>query len=393
MVEFGYEDLLKATQNFSPLSLIGKGSHGSVYAAKLILTSNKFLVAVKKPLQILHGYDHDHDHDHHDHNHDHDQVRYDSSKLDNEIRVLSSLPENPHIIKFLGTSYDSARNHQILVMEYMPNGSLHDLLHVAETPPSWSKRVEIVIQIAKAVQFLHELAQPYSVIIHRDIKSENVLFDSDWVAKLADFGLAVLVDDVDYSSRHHQSGRVPAGTIGYLDPCYTTPSKLSKKNDVFSFGVLVLEIISGRKVMDVSRAKTNIVEWAVPLIKERRLDEIYDTRVPLPDDDVAGRVVRKLVYVAASCVSLEEDCRPSMSDVVEGVENCLLERIRFPMWMSLWRGVMLVRIRRRNKLAKRWRQIKCDHDQTADVDRINVDISSGSRVMLRELLLADVVSK
>ncbi|PON83916.1 GPCR kinase [Trema orientale] len=416
VAEFEYEELLKATDNFSPSRLIGKGSHGSVYAAKLIIRNNESLVvAVKKPLQ-LHGHDHhNHSHNHNHENHDHDDrhARTGNSNLENEIRVLSSLPENPHIIKLLGTSHDSARNCRLLVMELMPNGSLHDLLHVAETPPSWSKRVETVFQIAKAVRSLHGAAaavvpphhhQPYSVIVHRDIKSENVLFDSDWVAKLADFGLAVALDDVDSARDGPGPGQVPAaaGTIGYLDPCYTAPSKLSTKNDVFSFGVLVMEIVSGRRVMDVSRSRTSLAEWAAPLIRERRLDEIYDARVPSPDDDVAvGSTVRELLYVAASCVSLEEDCRPSMSDVVGGMLGRLERVDRFPIWMtSFLRGVMLVRIKRRKKLAKRWRQIKCDEAPIIIEGRQGVnqygddhDVSKRNRIMLRELLLADVTTK
>ncbi|PON48794.1 Serine/threonine protein kinase [Parasponia andersonii] len=392
VAEFDYEELLKATGNFSPSRLIGKGSHGSVYAAKFIIRNNESLiVAVKKPQQILHGHDH--------------HARTDDSNLENEIRVLSALPENPHIIKLLGTSHDSARNCRLLVMEFMPNGSLHDLLHVAETPPSWSKRVETVLQIAKAVRSLHGGVvavpphhQPYSVIVHRDIKSENVLFDSDWVAKLADFGLAVALDDVDSASDGPGPGQVPAaaGTIGYLDPCYTAPSKLSTKNDVFSFGVLVLEIVSGRKVMDVSRSWTSLAEWAAPLIRERRLDEIYDTRVPSPDGDVAvGSTVRELLYVAASCVSLEEDCRPSMSDVVGGMLGRLVRVDRFPIWMtSFLRGVMLVRIKRRKKLAKRWRQIKCDEAPIIECRQgvtqygDDHDVPKRNRFTLRELLLA-----
>ncbi|EXB29022.1 Serine/threonine-protein kinase-like protein [Morus notabilis] len=200
MIEFDYDELVKATESFSPSTLIGKGSHGSVYKAKLTTNDNNKLVAVKKP--FLHA---------------HEEEDHDRSKLQNEIRVLSFLRQNRHVIDFLGTSRGNGNNRQqqqqVLVMEYMPNGSLHDLLHVSETPPSWPKRLEIAVQVARAVRFLHDESQPS--VVHRDIKSANVLFDCDFVAKLADFGLAVLV--------HVDNPGQPAGTIGYLDPWYTKP--------------------------------------------------------------------------------------------------------------------------------------------------------------------------
>lgn len=360
MIQFDYDELVKATESFSPSTLLGKGSHGSVYKAKLVNDNNK-LVAVKKP--FLHA-GHNEEQFHHN----------DGSKLQNEIRVLSFLRKNRHVIGFLGTTSRGDGNNRreedvLLVMEYMPNGSLHDLLHFSEAPPSWPKRVEIAVQVARAVRFLHDESRPS--VVHRDIKSANVLFDCDFIAKLADFGLAVLV--------HVDDPGQPAGTIGYLDPCYTTPFKLSAKNDAFSFGVLVLEIVSGRKVIDLGREPAGIVEWALPLIRERRVAEICDPRVPLPqdDDDVAG-AVRQLLFVAASCVSLDEECRPSMSDVVLGMEGCFLGRVRFP----IWRVVVLVLGKRRRKLAKQWRERR-ESWQSQDCDR-----SPKGKVSLREVLAA-----
>ena len=354
MVEFDYEELVKATGSFSPSRLLGKGSHGSVY--KGTLEENK-LVAIKKSSV---GSDH---------------VSIDNSKkLENEICVLSSLRESPYVINFLGTTHDDDHHstckekNRLLVMEHMPNGSLHDLLHVDATPPSWPKRVEIAIQIARAIQFLHE-GKP--LVIHRDIKSANVLFDLNWKAKLADFGLAVLRVDSSSSPDHETQ---PAGTIGYLDPCYTTPSKLSTKNDVFSYGVVLLEIVSCQKAIDVSRLPASIVDWAVPLIEKQRLMEICDARIALPT--FMEGTIKHLLYVASRCVSCKEENRPSISEIVMGMDkNCLAGRVKISSWTSLMRSVMLMR--RPRKFLEQWQEEKCDD--------LHSNISKG-KVYLWEIL-------
>ncbi|OAY44982.1 serine/threonine-protein kinase-like protein At5g23170 [Manihot esculenta] len=369
MADFDYQDLLQATDGFSPSRLIGKGSHGSVY--KGILFQENKVLAIKKPSI---GIDH---------------VSNDNSKkLDNEIFILSSLRDrSPYIIGFLGTSHDSAaasseekkiiNNRKLLVMEFMPNGSLHEMLHGAQTPPSWPKRVEIALQIARAIQVLHE-SKP--LVIHRDIKSTNILFDSNWNVKLADYGLAVL-SRADSSS--HQTIQ-PAGTIGYIDPCYTTPSKLSTKNDVFSYGVVLLEIISSRKAIDVSKGPASIVEWAVPLIQKQRLPikEICDPRLGLPP--YMESTIRNLLNLAVRCVSSKEETRPSISELIMGMgSHCLVERVNIApnprSWTSLVRSLIVMRKKRR--LSKKW-QGKCEEYS---------EISKG-KILLREIL-ADITLK
>ncbi|KAB5574441.1 hypothetical protein DKX38_001635 [Salix brachista] len=339
MVEFDYKELVKATGSFSPSRLLGKGSHGSVY--KGILEENQ-LVAIKKSSNSSGHVSNDN-----------------SKKLENEICVLSSLRESPYVINFLGTTHDDhdsacKEKNRLLVLEFMPNGSLYDLLHADANPPSWPKRVEIAIQIARAIQSLHE-GKP--LVIHRDIKSANVLFDLDWKARLADFGLAVL--RVEPSSSPDLDQTQPAGTIGYLDPCYTTPGKLSTKNDVFSYGVVLLEIISCQKVIDVSRLPASIVDWAVPLIEKQKLMEICDSRIALPP--FMEGTIKHLLYVASRCVSCKEENRPSMSEIVSGMDqNCLAGRsVKIPSWSSLMWSVILMR--RPRKFPKQWHdQGKCD---------------------------------
>ncbi|KAK7328314.1 hypothetical protein VNO77_22417 [Canavalia gladiata] len=308
MAEFDYKEVVKATDNFNITRMIGKGSHGMVY--KGMLLKHNRLVAIKKRSEGLESVN-------------------DNSKLENEIRVLSCLSESPYVVKFVGKSgnyYDNDNDNddnKVIVMELMPNGSLYHWLHHAKTPLTWHKRIEISMQIARALQFLHE-RNP--LVIHRDIKSSNILFDSEFNAKLADFGLAVT--GVDPPSQ-------PAGTIGYLDPCYITPCKLSTKNDMFSFGVVLLEIISGRKAIDVCNTPSSIVEWAIPLIQRQNFEEICDSRMPLPPHMVG--TVNYLLRYAAACVSQNQHDRPSAREIVASMENCFVERVRFPVWRSVFR--------------------------------------------------------
>lgn len=324
MKEFDYEKLVTATNGFSPLNLVGKGSHGYVY--KGLLQEDKEdkpnrVVAIKTPslsptsssISLLKS----------------EQMK----KLENEINVLSSLPYNPHVLSFLGHA-----KKQLMVVEFMPNGSLHQLLHLSTSPPpppnTWLKRIEIALKIARAVHFLHQQA-----ILHRDIKSENILFDSNWEPKLADFGLAVNLTG-------NKTRPAPAGTIGYLDPSYTSPENLSTKTDVYSYGVVLLEIVSCRKAIDLSRSPASIVDWAVPLIKEGKIGEICG-------GDVFRGTNLRLLRMAARCVSSDVETRPSCGEVTAEIVLCLEEPLKsLPLWISFFRGVVKLK-RRRKQLRER----------------------------------------
>ncbi|KAK9167664.1 hypothetical protein Scep_002855 [Stephania cephalantha] len=342
MEEFSYEDLEKATNNFSLSSLIGKGSHGCVYKGQNLhaqLSNNLFnIVAIKKPSLAL-------------------QILQDNSKLDNEIDVLSSLPSSPYLVNLIGltrrhdnsaTTLNNNNNNKVLVMEFMPNSSLHHLLHHTDsTQPSWPTRALIALQLARALQFLHDLPESSSVV-HRDVKPSNILFDSNWNAKLADFGLALRLQTTE-SSPLHDSLSPPAGTIGYIDPTYTTPSKLSVKNDVYSFGVVLLEIVSSRRAIDVEMDPASVVEWALPLIKADRMDDIIDRRA-IPPASVRSSIMTML-SVAARCVELEQNLRPNMREVVTELMNSVLvnvERTRFPPLIKS----LIMRISRRHRRRK-----------------------------------------
>ncbi|KAK6940222.1 Protein kinase domain [Dillenia turbinata] len=282
--EFHYSTLESATNGFSPRSFLGKGSHGSVY--KATLDDGKLIVAVKKTSKVS-----------------------TTNLEENEIEILSKI-HNPGLVNLIGYAKD-AKFRKLIVVEYMPNGSLHDLLHSNPKPPGWTKRVRFALQVAKAVHALHS-SNPQ--IIHRDIKSSNILLDCNWNARLGDFGLALRghVEDVRIKCTP------PAGTLGYLDPGYLAPEDLSTKSDVFSFGILLLEILSGRHAIDVDYSPPSVVDWALPAIKSGDFSKICDYRIGSPEDP---EVILRLALLAAKCVRSTAEKRPEMGEVVESLRG------------------------------------------------------------------------
>ncbi|CAK9147516.1 unnamed protein product [Ilex paraguariensis] len=288
--EFQYSDLEAATNGFSDQKLLGRGSHGLVY--KGVLRSGR-LVAVKKSSRNTYK-----------------TSRFSTSEnpneVENEIDILSKL-HSPRLVNLVGFTNDP--HERLLVVEFMSNGTLYDFLHSSPRPPNWGRRIKLALQTAKGIDTLHSLVPP---VIHRDIKSANVLIDRDYNARLGDFGLALRCHVDDYRLR----STPPAGTMGYLDPGYVTPDNLSTKTDVFSFGILLLEIISGRKAIDVGFSPPSIVDWAIPLIRRGKLLTIYDPRIVPPKDPL---VRKQLAVIAAKCVRSCKERRPTMKEVVESL--------------------------------------------------------------------------
>lgn len=275
--QFQYSDLEAATNNFSDNKLLGKGSHGYVY--KAIVRGKP--VAVKRPSRPISS----------------SEI---TNEVDNEIDILSNI-HSPRLVNLVGFTNDS--KYRLLVVEFMCNGTLFDVLHSSSRNLNWVRRIRLALQTAKAIDVLHSSNPP---VIHRDIKSANVLIDHNFNARLGDFGLALRGFDRVRSTP-------PAGTMGYLDPCYVTPDNLSTKIDVFSFGILLLEIISGRKAIDVAYSPPSVVDWAIPLIKKGKVFSVYDPRIPPPKDLV---VRKQLALIAAKCVRSCRERRPSMNEVV-----------------------------------------------------------------------------
>ncbi|KZV51944.1 serine/threonine-protein kinase-like protein-like [Dorcoceras hygrometricum] len=282
ILEFDFSVLHSATNGFSARNLLGKGSHGAVYKAKIHRI--KAVAAVKRTKQTQSCGD---------------------STADAELEILSRI-YHPRLVNLLGYAIDPNQR-KLIVVEYMPNGSLYDLLHRSAKPPGWVKRTRFALQVARAVQFLHASNPP---IIHRDIKSSNILIDANFSSRLSDFGLSLRghVGDVKVKCTP------PAGTLGYLDPEYLAPGDLSTKSDVFSFGILMLEIITGRNAIDVNFSPPSVVEWAVPAIKQGDFIGICDLRIRPPGD---WEALRRMAVLAARCVRSTAAKRPGMTEVVE----------------------------------------------------------------------------
>uniref|UniRef100_N1QUG6 Serine/threonine-protein kinase-like protein CCR4 n=1 Tax=Aegilops tauschii TaxID=37682 RepID=N1QUG6_AEGTA len=211
---------------------------------------------------------------------------------------------------------------------FMHNGTLHDHLHKRPAPlspplASWPSRLRLALGAARGIEYLHTYAVP--PIIHRDIKSSNILLDASWSAKVSDFGLSLLKNLGTGDNAGGEEPCVTAGTVGYMDPEYYRLQHLTDKSDVYSFGVLLLELLSGCKVIqryEGSGTPRNVVDMAVPYIESDRVHRVLDIRLPLPTPGEM-EAVAYVGYLAADCVRLPGRERPSMSEVVGVLERAV----------------------------------------------------------------------
>jgi len=297
---FTYEELEGATSGFKEESIVGKGSFSCVYKGVL---KNGTVVAVKKAIVCT-------------------DKQKNSKEFHTELDLLSRL-NHAHLLNLLG--YCEEGGERLLVYEFMAHGSLYQHLH-GKNPAlieqlDWVRRVTIAVQAARGIEYLHGYACP--PVIHRDIKSSNILIDEEHNARVSDFGLSLL-GPADSSS---PLAELPAGTLGYLDPEYYRLHYLTTKSDVYSFGVLLLEILSSRKAIDMQYEEGNIVEWAVPLIKAGDISAILDPALKPPSDPEA---LKRIANVACKCVRMRGKERPSMDKVTTALERALAQLMGSP---------------------------------------------------------------
>nr|GEW01298.1 probable protein kinase At2g41970 [Tanacetum cinerariifolium] len=234
----------------------------------------------------------------------------------NQLSLVSRL-KNEYFVELLG--YCLEDYNRILVYEYAPMGSLHDVLHgkkgvEGSTPGpllTWPQRVKIAYGAARGLEYLHEKIQPS--IVHRDIRSSNVLLFDDFKSKLADFSLSNPSD----TAAHLHSTRV-LGTFGYHAPEYAMTGQMSQKSDVYSLGVVLLELLTGRKPVDhtLPKGEQSLVTWATPRLSEDKVKQCVDPKL---NEDYPPKAVAKLAAVAALCIQYEADFRPNMTIVVKAL--------------------------------------------------------------------------
>ncbi|XP_010557133.1 PREDICTED: probable LRR receptor-like serine/threonine-protein kinase At1g56140 isoform X2 [Tarenaya hassleriana] len=278
---FSYWALRSATQDFNPSNKLGEGGFGSVYKGKL---SDGREVAVK---QLSVG------------------SWQGKSQFFAEIGTISTV-QHRNLVKLYGCCIEG--DHRLLVYEYLPNKSLDHVLFGEKTLYlDWATRFEICLGVARGLAYLHEESRPR--IVHRDVKASNILLDSNLVPKISDFGLAKLYDD----KKTHLSTKV-AGTIGYLSPEYVMLGHLTEKTDVFAFGVVALEIVSGRPNFcgEIDDERKYLLEWAWNLHERKSAGEIVDRRLKEWEEEEVERVIG----VALLCTQTSHALRPTMSRVV-----------------------------------------------------------------------------
>ncbi|KAL0538331.1 hypothetical protein IC582_027346 [Cucumis melo] len=288
---FSLKSIEAATQQYK--TLIGEGGFGSVYRGTL---SDGEEVAVKvRSATSTQG----------------------TREFENELNLLSTI-RHENLVPLLGYCCES--DQQILVYPFMSNGSLQDRLYgelAKRKTLDWATRVSIALGAARGLTYLHTFAG--RSVIHRDVKSSNILLDHSMSAKVADFGFS------KYAPQEGDSGASleVRGTAGYLDPEYYTTHHLSAKSDVFSFGVVLLEIICGREPLNIHKPRNewSLVEWAKTNIRESKIEEIVD---PSIKGGYHAEAMWRVVEVALACIEPYSAYRPCMADIVRELEDSLI---------------------------------------------------------------------
>lgn len=288
---YTYKELRRATGGFSESNLLGRGAFGIVY--KGILPSDKSEVAVKKLL--LSSKEHE------------DEFR-------SEVEIISSI-RHRNLVELRGWCHE--RRRQVLVYEYVPNKSLEYHLFNNDAAPilGWMERYRVAVGVAAALEYLHEGRQ--QCILHRDVKAANVMLDNDYTARLGDFGLARFIE------RDKVATMTAAGTIGYVAPELPLTGKATAKADVYSYGILALEIVCGRRVLDYSLPpqESQLLSWVWLLHESDLLMECVDTKLSKEGMGYEQHQARCLLHVGLVCCHPVAEARPSMRQVLQVLQE------------------------------------------------------------------------
>ncbi|CAM6125828.1 unnamed protein product [Calypogeia fissa] len=285
---YASKDIVKKIETLDDTDIIGSGGFGTVY--RLVMEDGNWF-AVKKIGKCGLG----------------------SARLfERELEILGSF-KHRNLVNLRG--YCNSPASKLLIYDYLPYGSLDEFLHEREpheTPLSWVARLKIAVGTARALAYLHHDCSPR--IIHRDIKSSNILLDSNLEPHVSDFGLAKLLDD----DESHVT-TIVAGTFGYLAPEYMQSGRATEKADVYSYGVVLLELLSGKRPTDTCFVEKglNVVGWVGSCIRENRHKDIFDPKCPSPQKESMENVLQ----IAIVCIAADPEHRPSMEQVVQMLET------------------------------------------------------------------------
>ncbi|XP_061338334.1 LEAF RUST 10 DISEASE-RESISTANCE LOCUS RECEPTOR-LIKE PROTEIN KINASE-like 1.4 isoform X2 [Gastrolobium bilobum] len=283
---FTYEELEEATKNFHPSNELGEGGFGTVYKGEL---QDGRVVAVKR--------------------------HYESNfkrveQFMNEVQILARL-RHKNLVTLFGCTSRHSRE-LLLVYEFISNGTVADHLQGKRSQSNfvpWHVRLNIAVETAEALAYLHA-----SDVIHRDVKSNNILLDDEFRVKVADFGLSRLFpNDVTHVST------APQGTPGYVDPEYYQVYQLTDKSDVYSFGVVLVELISSLQPVDINRHRNdvNLANMAISKIQSQELHELVDPYLGFEKDYAIRRMTTGVAELAFRCLQQQREMRPSMDEVLE----------------------------------------------------------------------------
>ncbi|XP_020273093.1 probable serine/threonine-protein kinase PBL7 isoform X2 [Asparagus officinalis] len=288
---FTYKELELATDGFSERNVIGNGGFGVVFRGTL---GDGTVAAIK----VLHG-----------------DGKQEERAFRMEVDLLNRLTSS-YLVELLG--YCADQHHRLLVFEFMPNGNLQQHLHPSSCnhyyePLNWSTRLRIALDCARGLEFLHEHTVPS--VIHRDFKCSNILLDHNFRAKVSDFGMAKTGSD-------KVNGQVVTrvlGTSGYVAPEYALTGRLTTKSDVYSYGIVLLELLTGRVPVDTLRppGEQVLVSWALPRLTNR--DKVVEMVDPALEGQYSRKELIQVAAIAAVCVQSEAEYRPLITDVVQSL--------------------------------------------------------------------------
>ncbi|KAK6931124.1 Protein kinase domain, partial [Dillenia turbinata] len=290
---FTLKEMEAATNSFSDENMVGKGGFGRVY--KGILRSGE-IVAIKKM----------------------DLPAFKEAEGEREFRVevdILSRLDHPNLVSLIGYCADG--KHRFLVYEFMQNGNLQDHLNgIGETKMDWPTRLRVALGAARGLTYLHSSSAVGIPIVHRDFKSTNILLDANFGAKISDFGLAKMMPE---GGELYVTARV-LGTFGYFDPEYTSTGKLTLQSDVYAFGVVLLELLTGRRAVDLNQGPTdqNLVLQVRNILNDRKkLRKVIDPEMSRSSYTMES--ILMFAKLASRCVRIESSERPLMEECVKEI--------------------------------------------------------------------------